>query len=216
MKVKASLFDLDGTLLNTLDDLADSSNAALARLHYPVHPVDSYRHFVGDGMRTLIERIVPKESSDEDILRCEEIFKEIYAKHWADKTCPYDGIAGMLSDLTGLGLKLAVLSNKPDEFTRMCVQRYFPAGCFACVRGQQDGVPKKPHPQGALLIAEELRLRPADILYVGDTATDMRTGKGAGMTTIGVSWGFREVGELELAGADIIVNNPQEIVRLCQ
>lgn len=215
MRFKASLFDLDGTLLNTLDDLADSGNAALESLNYPVHPKDSYRYFVGDGMRTLIERIMPAQSSDGQIRECEDVFKKHYALHWADKSCLYQGIEKMLSDLSRLGQKLAILSNKPDEFTRLCAKRFFPEGCFAWVQGQLDKVPKKPHPQGALLVARKLNLLPAEILYVGDTATDMRTGKGAGMTTVGVLWGFREIGELEENGADYIVSHPREIVGLC-
>ncbi len=216
MRFKASLFDLDGTLLNTLDDLADSGNAALESLHYPIHPTDKYRYFVGDGMRTLIERIMPAQSSDEQIGACEEVFKKHYALHWADKSCLYQGIDNMLSDLNGLGQKLAILSNKPDEFTRLCVKRFFRKDCFSWVQGQLEKVPKKPHPQGALLVAQKLNLQPADILYVGDTATDMRTGKGAGMTTVGVLWGFREIGELKENGADYIVRHPREIVELCQ
>lgn len=216
MRFKACLFDLDGTLLNTLDDLADSANAALAGLHYPVHPTAGYRYFVGDGMRTLIERILPSASSEKQVLECEAVFRKHYAEHWADKTCLYAGIGAMLSSLSELGMKLAILSNKPDDFTRMCVGRFFPKDCFACVRGQREDVPKKPDPKGALLIAEKLGLVPADVLYVGDTATDMRTGKGAGMMTAGVLWGFREIRELEFNGADYIVGHPLEIVKICQ
>jgi phosphoglycolate phosphatase len=216
MRFKASLFDLDGTLLNTLDDLADTANLALEQLSYPVHPTESYRYFVGDGMRLFVERIMPDKSSEERIRECEEIFKKLYAQHWADKTCLYEGIDAMLSNLRKLGMKLAILSNKPDNFTRMCVQRYFPPECFSCVQGQLEKVPRKPHPQGALIIAEKLGLQPADILYVGDTATDMQTGKGAGMVTAGVLWGFREIRELTQNGADYIVRNPREIVEICQ
>ncbi len=215
MRFKATLFDLDGTLLDTLDDLADSANTALEQLGYPIHPTDSYRYFVGDGMRTLIERIMPAGSSKE-ILHCEEIFKTVYAKHWDDKTRPYEGVEKMLADLQGMGKQLAILSNKPDAFTRMCVQKYFAPDLFAYVQGQLEGVPKKPNPQGALMIAEKLGLKPADILYVGDTATDMKTGKGAGMVTVGVLWGFREIRELEQNHADHIVKDPQEIVHICR
>ncbi len=215
-RFKGCLFDLDGTLLNTLDDLADSANAALERLHYPTHPTKSYRYFVGDGMRTLIERILPVSSSELQIRECEDLFSTLYSVHWADKTCLYRGIVEMLSDLGRRGQKLAILSNKPDKFTKMCVTKYFPEGCFSCVHGQRTDVLKKPHPEGALIVAEKLKLLPADILYVGDTATDMLTGKAAGMTTAGVLWGFREMVELQQSGADYIVADPQEIVQLCQ
>jgi phosphoglycolate phosphatase len=216
MRFKAALFDLDGTLLNTLDDLADTANAALLYFHLPIHPTDSYRYFVGDGMRTLIERIMPATSSEKQISECESIFKKMYAIHWADKTCLYQGVEAMLSDLFNMGLKLAILSNKPDEFTRLCVKRFFPADWFDCVSGQCVGIPKKPDPKGALIIAEKLGLLPEDILYIGDTATDMQTGKRAGIKTAGVLWGFREINELEKNGADYIVGSPQEIVQLCQ
>jgi phosphoglycolate phosphatase len=216
MRFKACLFDLDGTLLNTLDDLAETANAALASLRFPVHPTDSYRYFVGDGLRVLVERIVPATCSEGQISECEHIFKNMYAAHWADKSRPYPGIEAMISSLREMGLKLAVLSNKPDDFTGLCVDRFFPANTFNCVQGQREGIPKKPDPAGALIIAERLGIHPADILYVGDTATDMRTGKSAGMTTAGVLWGFRESYELENNGADHIVSHPREIVKFCQ
>jgi phosphoglycolate phosphatase len=216
MRFKALLFDLDGTLLNTLDDLADTANAALASLHYPVHPTDSYRYFVGDGLRILIKRIVPAACSEQQLAECENIFKRMYALHWADKSRPYEGIEAMLSGLQKRGHKLAVLSNKPDDFTGMCVKKFFPADMFVCVQGQREDIPKKPDPAGALRIAERLEMKPADILYVGDTATDMQTGKRAGMMTAGVSWGFREIDELLKNGADYIVGHPWEIVKLCQ
>jgi phosphoglycolate phosphatase len=216
MRFKASLFDLDGTLLNTLDDLADTANAALASLHHPVHPTDSYRYFVGEGLNILIKRIMPAACSEQQVAECEDIFKRMYALHWADKSRPYEGVEAMLSSLKKMGRKLAILSNKPDDFTGMCVKRYFPANMFACVYGQREGIPKKPDPAGALFIAERLGIKPADILYVGDTATDMQTGKSAGMMTAGVLWGFREINELQKNGADYIVSHPREIVKLCQ
>jgi phosphoglycolate phosphatase len=216
MRFKATLFDLDGTLLNTLDDLADTANAALRKLKYPDHPVYSYRYFVGDGLRTLVERILPGDCTEKQISECEHVFKGLYAIHWADKTCPYPGIMAMLSDLREMGLMLAILSNKPDDFTRMCVNRYFSAGTFSSVSGQREGIAKKPDPVGALIIAEKLGIMSDDILYIGDTATDMQTGKRAGMRTAGVLWGFREIEELEKNGADYIVSHPREIVKLCQ
>ena len=216
MRFKATLFDLDGTLLNTLDDLADTANAALRQLRHPEHPVDSYRYFVGDGLRTLVERIMPGDCREKQVSECERLFKEVYAIHWADKTCPYPGIMAMLSGLRGMGMMLAILSNKPDDFTRMCVKRFFPADTFSSVAGQRAGIAKKPDPAGALITAEKLGIECNDILYVGDTATDMQTGKRAGMRTAGVLWGFREIAELEKNGADFIVSHPREIVKLCQ
>jgi phosphoglycolate phosphatase len=216
MLFQAVLFDLDGTLLDTLDDLADTANAALASFNFPTHPKDAYRYFVGDGLRVLVERIMPKTCSELQIADCEASFKRMYAVHWADKSCPYTGIETMLAKLREMGLKLAVLSNKPDDFTSLCVNRYFPENTFTCVQGQREGVPKKPDPAGALIVADRLGMKPAEILYVGDTATDMKTGKGAGMVTAGVLWGFREIHELETNGADYIIRDPQEIVKLCR
>jgi phosphoglycolate phosphatase len=216
MRFEATIFDLDGTLLNTLDDLADCANTALQRLDLPTHPVDAYRYFVGDGMRTLIQRVMPSSSSEKQIVECEEIFQKTYAAHWADRTCPYPGIDEMVVCLKESGLKLAILSNKPDAFTVLCVGRFFRQGLYDCVRGETAGVPKKPDPAGALIIAEKIGVRPGNILYVGDTATDMLTGKRAGMTTGGVLWGFRKREELEDNGADYIFSTPQEIVDLCR
>ncbi|MDR3629385.1 MAG: HAD family hydrolase [Desulfocapsaceae bacterium] len=216
MLYKAIIFDLDGTLLNSLNDLADSANAALKALSLSPHPRKSYQYFVGDGVRTLIERIMPQTSSEKQIRECEELYTSIYSAHWADQTCPYPGIATMLADLHAMGLGLAILSNKPDTFTRICADRFFQPGLYRCVRGQRVDTPRKPDPAGALIIAGELGINPKDILYVGDTATDMRTGRGAGMKTAGVLWGFRDQKELEASGADFIVRAPQEIVDLCQ
>ena len=216
MRFESTIFDLDGTLLNSLDDLANCANAMLKVFDFPVHPVKSYQYFVGDGMRTLIERILPQTSSEKQIIECEEVYKKMYAVHWADKSCLYSGIEKMLADLKRMGLKLAILSNKPDAFTRLCADRFFQPDLFDCVRGQSDDVPKKPAPEGALIIAERLGIRSENILYVGDTATDMLTGKRAGMNTAGVLWGFRERKELEENGADYIVGAPREIVNLCQ
>jgi phosphoglycolate phosphatase len=216
MEFKSSIFDLDGTLLNTLDDLANTANAMLKHFHYPIHPINSYRYFVGDGLRLLIERCTPEDRSSQQILECENVFKQLYADHWADRSCLYDEVDIMLQDLKKLGLQLAILSNKPDVFVGKCVDHFFPANCFSCVYGQREGVPKKPDPDGALIIAEELKVNPADILFVGDTATDMQTGKNAGMKTVGVLWGFRDLQELQKCGADHIVSHPREIVELCR
>ena len=206
------LFDLDGTLLDTLEDLAHAGNQVLAQSGYPTHPVEAYKYFVGDGLRTLIEKIVPDSASQEDISVCFALFKDIYAQCWKERTRLYPGIEDMLKDLRQLHLQLAILSNKPHQFTRLCVDYFFPKKLFQCIYGQRDEVPKKPHPAGAQAIAAELCVSPENCVYVGDTKIDMQTGKAAGMFTIGVLWGFRPAEELRENGADMLVDHPSEIL----
>ena len=212
MKFKAVIFDLDGTLLDTLADLADAMNAVLAGNRLPTHPVDAYRYFVGDGMATLIRRIVPPSLTEDQVARCLADFSQTYAARWQRNSCPYPGIHAMLSGLQNAGLKLAVLSNKPDAFTREFIRFFFPEQRFDAVFGQRSGVEKKPSPAGALEIAALLHVAPGECLYVGDTAVDMQTGRSAGMFTIGVLWGFRDRRELQEHHADMIVSDPMEIV----
>lgn len=213
MKWKGVVFDLDGTLLDTLEDLAAASNATLDYFGFPAHPVDAYRYFVGDGLKTLMQRIVPAASStDEELTTYMKRFAEIYSRNWNEHSAPYDGVVEMVSSLSAAGLQLAVLSNKPHDFTRICVESFFPENPFAFVFGQREGVAKKPDPAGALEIADKMGLTPDEILYVGDTATDMQTGNRAGMKTIGVLWGFRDRQELEENKAWKIAATPAEVV----
>ena len=213
MKWKAVIFDLDGTLLDTLEDLAAAGNATLEHFGFPGHPVDSYRYFVGEGLKVLMERIVPAGSStDEELAAYMKKFAEIYSRNWNEYSGPYKGITEMVSSLSGAGLQLAVLSNKPHDFTRVCVEAFFPENPFAFVLGQREGVAKKPDPAGALEIADKMGLTPDEILYVGDTATDMQTGNRAGMKTIGALWGFRDRRELEENKAWRLAATPEEVV----
>ena len=211
-RYQALIFDLDGTLLDTLNDLAEAANQTLADFGLPVHPVEAYRTFVGDGLLTLIDRIIPRDRcAPEDLARYMARFQEIYIRNWDDTSRPYPGILEMLDQLRQSGLRMAVLSNKPHAFTQLCVDRFFAADLFEQVYGEREGVPKKPDPAGALAIAAEMGLSPEQILYVGDTATDMQTGRDAGMDTVGVLWGFRGRLELETHGAGLIVARPAEI-----
>ena len=212
MQKKTVIFDLDGTLLDTLEDLAYAGNAVLTEYDFPIHSIDKYKYFVGDGMRVLIERILPSGSTPEQIQDCCSAFERIYDTCWARKTMPYSGIVEMLKRLKNERVRLAVLSNKPHQFTTVCVNRFFPEEYFDLVFGQREHVKKKPDPAGALEIAEKLNVQPSDCIYVGDTAVDMQTGKGAGMFTVGVLWGFRTLEELQANKADLIVRNPMEIV----
>ncbi len=213
MRYRAVIFDLDGTLLDTLDDLATAANRVLAAMDMPVHPVDAYRYFVGDGVRTLMERVLPESA------RCPEKVDEVvaafqteYAKNWDDRTMPYPGVAEMLDRLTAEGLKLSILSNKPDAFTQLCVQRLLPQWIFHPLLGQRPGVPKKPDPAAALEIARLLGVSPVHVLYVGDTATDMQTACTAGMDSVGVLWGFRTAAELQAAGATHVISHPDKLL----
>lgn len=212
MGFAAAIFDLDGTLADTLDDLADSMNATLAEFGFPEHGVEPYRYFVGRGMLNLARSTAPEGTDEATVVAIRDRMTERYHNTWDAKTRPYAGIPELLSELGKRGLRLAVLSNKPDVFTRLMVERFFP-GVFDFVAGARDGVPIKPDPTGAVAIAADFGVEPAACVYLGDTNTDMKTGRAAGMFTIGVSWGFRPVKELEEAGAQAIVDAPLEVLR---
>ncbi|MBM9512545.1 HAD family hydrolase [Desulfogranum marinum] len=216
MRYKAVIFDLDGTLLDTLADLANSGNKVLEQLGFDPHPTEAYRYFVGDGMASLVERILPEHHRTPAVLaQAIEYFKQDYARNWAVETKMYPGVAEMLDELTLMGVKICILSNKPDGFTRVCVDSLLPKWHFEPVLGQRDQVPKKPDPAGALEIIEELAaeaMEASEILYVGDTAVDMQTAVGAQLDSVGVLWGFRDIEELQQNGAKYLVNHPGEII----
>jgi len=215
MAYNAILFDLDGTLLNTLEDLADATNRALARSGVPAHPLDAYKYFVGDGMKNLILRALPEGRRDDGTLaKTMAAFQEEYARNWADKTVPYPGVPELLDAVTERGVPKVVLSNKPHEFTKLCVAKLLPKWSFAVVQGVSDTNPKKPDPAGALAIAVGLGIGPAEFLYVGDTNTDMKTATAAGMFPVGVTWGFRPASELLAHGAKALVHHPAELLEL--
>ena len=215
MPYKAIIFDLDGTLLDTLEDLADSMNAALARLGAPQHPAPAYKHFVGDGVIELCRRTLPPDRRDEPAIKqAVQLMREEYGRRWADKTRPYDGIPELLGALTARGFTMTVLSNKPTDFTRLCVQKFLGRWQFAAVQGLDETVKKKPDPSGALAVAHQLGIPPADFLYLGDTNTDMKTAVASGMYPVGALWGFREANELTANGAKVLVAKPAEVLRL--
>jgi len=213
LKFKAVLFDLDGTLLDSLVDIADSANQALQHLGYPGHPTEAYKTFIGDGVATLFRRALPTDHRDDQtVARCVQSFHESYDKGWNVRTRLYDGIESLLDGLIARGMNLAVLSNKPEPFTRACVAEYCSAWPFRVVRGARDGVPNKPDPTSALEIARLLGCEPGEIVYVGDTSVDMMTAQRAGMYAVGVSWGFRSVEELKEAGAEVVVDRPSQVL----
>ena len=212
---KAVLFDLDGTLLDTLEDIASAMNTVLASRGFTPHPIDSYRLFVGDGMKTLVRRTLPSEHSGNLslIMECLSAMREEYSRTCYATTRPYPGIPSLLSALQNSGLKLSVFSNKPDDFTRDMTARYFPDIPFHSVMGLRDGVPKKPAPDGALIIAQSSGISPECFFYLGDTATDMKTALSAGMFAAGAGWGFRDVKELWENGALAVFENPGDVLK---
>ncbi|NIQ39638.1 MAG: HAD-IA family hydrolase [Proteobacteria bacterium] len=215
MRYKAVLFDLDGTLLDTLEDLGNAVNRVLAKRGFPPHSIESYRHFIGDGAALLISRALPEERrDDESIQSCLEEFRRDYSRSWRVKTKAYDGVTEMLKSLKARGLKMAILSNKPDDFTKRSVKALLPHRVFRAVLGEREGIPRKPHPAGALEVAERLRVPPRDFLYLGDSSVDMKTAIAAGMTPIGVLWGFRSAKELLDGGAHRLIERPEEVISL--
>ena len=215
MKFKAVLFDLDGTLLNTLDDLADSMNASLKRFGFPPHPVDNYRYLIGDGLVNLVSRALPEH--DREVATINKIAatqREEYGRNWANKTRPYEGIPELLDALQELRITTCILSNKPNDFTHVIVQKFLSKWKFAAVRGQNKDTPIKPDPSGAVQIALELGLSTTEFLYVGDSNTDMETANAAGMFPVGVLWGFRSKDELINAGAKALIERPTDLLSL--
>ncbi|MBQ2514590.1 MAG: HAD family hydrolase [Bacteroidales bacterium] len=209
------VFDLDGTLLNSLEDLADSANWVLEQHGFPTHPVDAYRYFVGDGVRKLIERILPQEECTEArIEQCRQEFVAYYKVHMEDKTSVYEGITELLVELKNRGLKIAVATNKVHIAVKPLMEKYFPEIRFDSMIGQREGVPVKPAPQIMFDILRETGCEPSEALHVGDTATDMQLAHNAGVTPVGVLWGYRPLEELQEAGAKFIIEKPEELLRL--
>jgi phosphoglycolate phosphatase len=215
MNYRAVLFDLDGTLLDTIEDLTVSMNAVLNRLGFPGHTAETCKEFVGDGMEMFAWRALPESHRDHDtVARCTAAMREAYRDSWSFKTRPYDGVPELLDGLTLRNLKMAVLSNKPDDFTKAMVAELLAPWRFGPVLGVRPSVPKKPEPTAALEIAEELGLPPESFLYLGDTGTDMKTATAAGMFPVGALWGFRTAEELRSSGAAVIVDHPTEVLHL--
>ena len=210
---RAAIFDLDGTLVNSLDDLADSANAMLSSYGFPTHPVDPYRYFVGNGSRKLIERCLPKEQGSDPALVDEALarYKEIYAQHTQDRTRPYDGIQDMLDELQRRHIPLGICTNKHQSAAEDIVNAMFPSGTFQSIMGDQPSLPRKPDPKKVLMIAEKFGVGPSAVAYFGDTSVDMDTAKNAGFFPVGVLWGFRPKEELVEHGAKVLLEKPMEL-----
>lgn len=209
--MKTIIFDLDGTLLNTLADLADSANHTMEQMGFPTYSLDKYRYFVGNGVPKLLERCLPEDKrTEENIQTARKLFAEYYNVHFADKTKPYDGVAELLENLKKSGVKMAVASNKSDEFTQSIVKRFF-GNVFDMVQGGRADVPKKPAPDIAYGIMDKLGAVPVNTYFAGDSNVDMFTAKNAGITAIGCLWGFRTKEELIDGGAKFLAEKPSDI-----
>ncbi len=211
---KLAMFDLDGTVLDTLDDLVDSVNAVLLRHCYPTHTHEEIRSYVGNGIGLLISRALPQATPEREVLAVLADFKAYYAENCAVKTAPYRGVPEMLVCLRESGVQTAVLSNKADFATQALCKSYFP-GLFDAVAGEREaeGVPKKPAPDAVFLMLKTLGVTAAESVYIGDSEVDVQTAKNAGVDAILVSWGFRSRRVLYEAGAALVVDTPDEVLQ---
>lgn len=213
MRTKLVIFDLDGTILNTIADLADSTNYALGQLGYPQRPLEEYPFMVGNGVRKLFERALPEgERTEENVERVRRLFVPYYDVHNIDSSRPYEGIGELLHRLRERGLEVAVASNKYQSAVRKLVACFFPDISFAAVLGQREGVPVKPDPTIVFDIMRETGVTAGEVLYVGDSGVDMLTAARAGVTACGVTWGFRPRTELEALQPAYIVDRPMEVL----
>jgi phosphoglycolate phosphatase len=213
--VKAVIFDMDGTLLNTLEDIKNAVNRVLSTRGYPTHPVDRYRSFVGDGWEMLVRRALPESAITRDRLKaCVEESMVAYAKTWDATTAPYAGIPELLTRLTRKGIRLAILSNKPHAFARQYVDKLLAAWTFEKVIGVSNRFRKKPDPAGALNIVAELNIETKNCLLVGDSGVDMQTAAAAGIFSVGAAWGFRPEAELMENGCRFLARHPMDIFSL--
>ncbi len=212
-KCRAVVFDLDGSLLDTLGDLADSANAVLEQLGLPTWPTAAYKDFIGEGVENLARKILPAEHHQpEQLYRWSQLFRSEYARRWAQSTRPYPHIPELLDSLTTHYVPMGILSNKPDEFTQQCVRRFLGQWPFRMVLGDRPELPRKPDPAGALRMVEALQTSPEAMLYLGDTKTDMQTARAAGMFPVGALWGFRTTEELLAHGAKLLLADPLDML----
>lgn len=209
----AVIFDLDGTLLNTLGDLRAATNHALEVRGLPPHSMEEIRQFIGNGIRLLICRAMPEGTPEAEIDAALDDFKAYYAAHIHDRTVPYDGIPQLLTALKKRGIQVAVLSNKIDSASQQLIEYFFPEKTDV-VFGEHVGVPRKPDPTSCRMVMQQLGVQPEQVLYVGDSGTDMQTAKNAGLYAVGVTWGFRSKEVLLEYGADVLVHRPEQILQI--
>ncbi|HVE82645.1 MAG TPA: HAD family hydrolase [Myxococcales bacterium] len=215
-RARAAIFDLDGTLLDTLEDIAAAMDHALQQHGLAPHTLDEYRQFIGQGVRNLT-RLAVGASGGAGELEAEvyAAYRRRYEERMVVATRPYPGVVELLQALKAEGIPAAVLSNKPDDATSALVERFFP-GLFTVARGERPTAPRKPDPASALEVARGLDAAPGDCLFAGDSKVDMETATRAEMFAVGVLWGYRSRDELEANGARALVDSPAEILRLCQ
>ena len=214
MKYKGIIFDLDGTLLNSLEDISGAMNIVLKDLNYPTHTYDTYQYFIGSGLRNLVSKALPvSNNSDEQIQICFDSMINEYRKICTLKTKPYEGILELLDNLTSQNIKLAVFSNKADELTKKIASEIFP-DYFDTAIGLSTEALKKPNPFEAVEISKKWNLNPEEILFVGDSDIDMKTAVNANMFPVGVSWGYRTEEELKTSGAKLVINNASELIEI--
>lgn len=215
MTYRAVLFDLDGTLLNTLEDLANSMNAVLQASGFPVHEVEEYKYFVGDGMENLVRRALPgpERHREPTVAACLDAMRREYNTRQRETTRPYEGVPELLDALVGRGMRMAILSNKPHESTVEVVGDLLSRWAFDAILGAQPGKPRKPDPAVALEIAAFMGVPCHEFLYVGDTNTDMQTANAAGMFAVGALWGFRKADELLAFGAKALIEKPEDVLQ---
>lgn len=213
-KYKGIIFDLDGTLLNTIDDLTDSVNSMLEYFGCPTHSNNEYKLKVGKGFRNLIENSFPEGTDINTIEKGLNLFVENYDNNYQNKTAPYDGINELLDKLNDMGILMGVNSNKRDDYSKSLISKFFDRIPFTVVYGERSHVGKKPDPTTALEIAQMMALGIDELLYIGDSKTDIQTAKNANIDSVGVLWGFRSLEELKKYKADYIVANPEEILKL--
>jgi phosphoglycolate phosphatase len=215
MKFDAVIFDLDGTLLDTIGDIAGAANAVLGAMGLREHPVESYRKFLGDGIDVLARRALPESMGDpQTVTRVAGRIREEYGGRWSMSTVPYPGIVPLIDALVAAGIRLSVLSNKPHDFTVLMMRHYFPGVPFDPVMGLRPGVPRKPDPAAALEIAGILEIEPSRCVFIGDSDNDMRTAVAAGMYPVGAGWGYRGARELLEYGARAVLGAPGELMDL--
>lgn len=215
MSKQLAIFDLDGTLLDTVADLANATNQALAKCGYPTHPTEAYYRFVGNGINKLFARALPEEArTEENVQRIRTLFIPYYNEHNADDSHPYPGIVELLTHLQSQGIQLAVASNKYQQATAKLVGHFFPNIRFAAVYGQREGVPIKPDPTIVNDILSETGISRTHTLYIGDSGVDMQTARNASVESVGVTWGFREEEELRTNGATHIIHHAKDILKL--
>ncbi|MDR1340241.1 MAG: HAD family hydrolase [Prevotellaceae bacterium] len=212
---KLVIFDLDGTLLNTISDLARSTNYALKKNGFLPHPIEDYKYFVGNGIGKLFERALPEgKKTEENIMKLRDTFLPYYDSHNTEYTEPYEGIPELLNTLQSNGLKMAVASNKYQQATEKLINRYFPEISFTSVFGQRKDIPVKPNPAVVHEILRIADIPASEALYAGDSGVDMKTASNSGITSVGVTWGFRPRSELEANGAVHIADSPADILNL--